>query len=115
MAAAYARAVFPIADKFEVSARVGYAYAEVNANAVTPGSNTVTFAEDAEDGFTAGAGITCDLTENLELRADYKWYGFDAVNAMGTTVALGFKFQNQSRRKRRPRTVRSGVFCMTTT
>jgi outer membrane immunogenic protein len=92
MAAAYARAVFPIADKFEVSARVGYAYAEVNGNAVTPGGNTVTFAEDAEDGFTAGAGITYDLTENLELRADYTWYGFDAVDATGTTVALGFKF-----------------------
>ena len=73
MAAAYARAVFPIADKFEVSARVGYAYAEVNGNAVTPGGNTVTFAEDAEGGFTAGAGIAYDLTENLELRADYTW------------------------------------------
>jgi len=73
MAAAYARAVFPIADRFEVSVRGGYAYAEVNANAFKPGGNTVTIAEDAEDGFTAGAGLTFDLTENLELRADYTW------------------------------------------
>ena len=92
MAAAYARAVFPIADKFEISARAGYAYAEVNANAVTPGGNQFTIAEDAEDGFTAGAGLTFDITENLELRADYTWYGFDEVDVTGTTVALGFKF-----------------------
>jgi outer membrane immunogenic protein len=92
MASAYARAVFPVSDKFEISGRVGYAYAEVNANAVTPGGSTVTLAEDAEDGFTAGAGITFDLTESLELRADYTWYGFDAVEATGATVALGLKF-----------------------
>lgn len=92
LAAAYARAVFPITDKFEISGRVGYAYAEVNANAVTPGGNTITFAEDAEDGWSAGAGITYDLTENLELRADYTWYGFDAVDTTGATVALGIKF-----------------------
>lgn len=92
MAAAYARAVFPIADKFELSARVGYAYAEVNANAVTPSGSTITLAEDAEDGWSAGAGLTYDLTENLELRADYTWYGFDAVDATGATVALGIKF-----------------------
>lgn len=92
LAAAYARAVFPISDKFEISGRVGYAYAEVNANAITPGGNTITLAEDAEDGWSAGAGITYDLTENLELRADYTWYGFDAVDTTGATVALGFKF-----------------------
>lgn len=39
-----------------------------------------------------GAGITYDLSENLELRADYTWYGFDAVDATGATIALGFKF-----------------------
>jgi opacity protein-like surface antigen len=92
LAAAYARAVFPVSDKFDVSARVGYAYAEVDANAITPGGNTVTLAEDAEDGWSAGAGITYDLTENLELRADYTWYGFDEVDATGATVALGIKF-----------------------
>lgn len=92
LAGAYARAVFPIGDKFEISARAGYAYAEVNANAVTPGGTQITIAEDAEDGFAAGAGLTFDITENLELRADYTWYGFDAVDATGATVALGVKF-----------------------
>jgi opacity protein-like surface antigen len=92
LAAAYARAVFPVSDKFDLSARVGYAYAQVDANAITPGGNTVTIAEDAEDGWTAGAGISYDITENLELRADYTWYGFDEVDATGATLALGVKF-----------------------
>lgn len=92
MAAAYGRYILPISDKFELSARVGYAYAQVNANAVTPGGTTITLAEDAEDGWTAGAGLTFDLTESLELRADYTWYGLDAVDVTGATVALGIKF-----------------------
>jgi len=92
MASAYARAIFPVSDKFEVFGRVGYAYAEVDANAITPGGQTITIAEDAEDGWTAGAGIAYDLTENLELRADYTWYGFDEVDVTGATVGLGFKF-----------------------
>jgi outer membrane immunogenic protein len=92
LAGAYARAVFPLSDKFEISGRVGYAYAEVSADATTTGGNQIELADDAEDGWSAGAGITYDLTENLELRADYTWYGFDAVDATGATVALGFKF-----------------------
>lgn len=92
LAGAYARAVFPLSDKFELSGRVGYAYAEVSADATTPGGNQIELADDAEDGWSAGAGLTYDLTENLELRADYTWYGFDAVDATGATVALGFKF-----------------------
>jgi outer membrane immunogenic protein len=92
MAAAYGRAVFPISDQFEISARAGYAYAKISANAVTPGGNTIELAEDGEDGWSAGAGLTYDINENLELRADYTWYGFDDVDVTGATVALGVKF-----------------------
>jgi outer membrane immunogenic protein len=92
MAAAYGRAVFPISDQFEVSARAGYAYAKISANAVTPGGNTIELAEDGEDGWSAGAGLTYDINENLELRADYTWYGFEDVDVTGATVALGVKF-----------------------
>lgn len=92
MAAAYGRAVLPLSDKFEVSARAGYAYAKVSANAVTPGGNTIELAEDGEDGWSAGAGLTYDINENLELRADYTWYGFEDVDVTGATVALGVKF-----------------------
>ena len=92
LAAAYGRAVLPISDRFEISGRVGYAYAQVDANVITPGGTQLTLAEDAEDGFTAGAGLTFDLTESLELRADYTWFGFDEVDVNSGTVALGFKF-----------------------
>jgi opacity protein-like surface antigen len=92
MAAAYARVIVPVSDKFELFARAGYAYAKVDPNFVTPGGTQITLAEDAEDGWTAGAGVAFDLTENIELRADYTWYGFDEVDTTGTTVAVGFKF-----------------------
>lgn len=92
MAAAYGRAVFPISDRFEISARAGYAYAQVDANVVTPGGTIIQIGEDAEDGFTAGAGLTFDLTENLELRADYTWFGLDEVDVTGGTIAIGLKF-----------------------
>jgi opacity protein-like surface antigen len=89
---AYARAVFPISDRFEIFARGGYAYTQLDANAVTPGGNQVFLAEDAEDGFSAGAGLSFDLTESWELRADYTWFGFDEVDANSGTVAVGYKF-----------------------
>lgn len=92
LVAAYGRAVFPVSDRFELSARAGYAYTQVGANAVTGGGNQIEIAEDAEDGFTAGAGITFDLTENIELRGDYTWFGFDEVDVNSATVAVGFKF-----------------------
>ena len=59
---------------------------------MTPGGNTIELAEDGEDGWSAGAGLTYDINENLELRADYTWYGFDDVDVTGATVALGVKF-----------------------
>ena len=92
MAAAYARAVLPISDRFELSARAGYAYAQVDANVVTPGGTQIQIGEDAEDGFTAGAGLTFDITESLELRADYTWFGLDEVDVTGGTIAIGLKF-----------------------
>lgn len=92
LAAAYGRAVFPISDRLDLSLRGGYAYAQVDANAITPGGNQVQIGEDAEDGFTAGAGLTFDLTENLELRADYTWFGLDEVDVNSGTIAIGLKF-----------------------
>jgi opacity protein-like surface antigen len=92
MAAAYGRAVMPVSDRFSISGRVGYAYAEVNANAVGPGGVQIPIAEDAEDGFTAGAGLSYALSDNLELRADYTWFGLDEVDVNSGTVALGWKF-----------------------
>jgi outer membrane immunogenic protein len=92
LVAAYFRGVLPVSDSLELSARVGYAFIEVDSNIVTPGGSQLTIFEDSADGFSAGAGITYDLTENLELRGDYTWYGFDDVDATGATVTIGYKF-----------------------
>jgi opacity protein-like surface antigen len=92
LAGAYGRAVFPVSDRLDLSARLGYAYAEVNANAVGPGGVQIPLAEDAEDGWSAGAGISFALTEDIELRADYTWFGLDNVDVNSGTVAIGWKF-----------------------
>jgi outer membrane immunogenic protein len=92
MAAAYGRAQIPLSDRLSLSGRVGYAYAEVNANAIGPGGVQIPLAEDAEDGFTAGAGLSYALSDNLELRADYTWFGLDNVDVNSGSVALGWKF-----------------------
>lgn len=92
LASAYGRYTIPLSENLMLGLRAGYAYAEVNANAVTPGGQQVTLAEDAEDGFTAGAGIDFNLTRYLKLRADYTWYGFDEVDAQSGSVALGITF-----------------------
>ena len=92
LAAAYGRYTIPLGDQLGLGLRVGYAYAQVDANAVTPGGHVITLAEDAEDGFTAGAGLEFNLTRYLKLRADYTWFGFDEVDVDSGTVALGITF-----------------------
>jgi len=92
LAAAYARYTVPLGDQLGLGLRVGYAYAEVDANAVTPGGQVITLAEDAEDGFTAGAGLEFNLTRYLKIRADYTWYGFDEVDVDSGTIAVGITF-----------------------
>jgi opacity protein-like surface antigen len=64
----------------------------VNANAVGPGGVQIPLAEDAEDGWSAGAGLSYALSENIEVRADYTWFGLDNVDVNSGTVALGFNF-----------------------
>jgi opacity protein-like surface antigen len=92
LAAAYVRYIVPVSDRWDVSARVGYAYTQLDVNAQTLGGSTVTLFEEEEDGFTAGAGVTFDLTESLQLRADYTWFGFDEVDANAGTISVGLKF-----------------------
>jgi len=88
---AYVRGILPVSDRFDLSARAGYAFVDVDAEVTTPGGTTFAIA-DSEDGFSAGAGATWDLTESWELRADYTWFGFDEVDVNAGTVALGYKF-----------------------
>jgi len=92
LAAAYGRYTVPLGDSLGLGLRVGYAYAKVDANAVTPGGQQITLAEDAEDGFTAGAGLEFSLSRYLKIRADYTWFGLDAVDVDSGTIAVGITF-----------------------
>jgi outer membrane immunogenic protein len=91
LAAAYGRFSFPISRNLDLGARVGYAYAEVNANVQTPGG-VIELAEDAEDGWTAGAGLSWYLSRAVEIRADWTWYGFDEVDTQAGTISAGIRF-----------------------
>ena len=92
LAAAYGRYTVPLGDSLGLGLRVGYAYAEVDANAVTQGGNVITLAEDAEDGWSAGAGLEFSLSRYLKIRADYTWFGFDEVDVDSGTIAVGITF-----------------------
>lgn len=91
LVAGFARLVFPVADTVDLSARAGYAYVDIDAEAATPGGGTLRFA-DSEDGFAGGVGASWDITESWELRGDYTWYGFDDVDTNALTLAVGYKF-----------------------
>ncbi len=89
---AYARASIPVTDRLDVFAKAGYAYIDVDVNAEFPNGNQVLIDQDSDDGLSAGAGVTFDLTESWEVRADYTWYGFDDVDTNAGTVTVGYKF-----------------------
>lgn len=89
---AYARASVPVTDRLDVFAKAGYAYIDVDVNAEFPNGDQALISQDSDDGFSAGAGVTFDLTESWELRADYTWYGFDDVDTNAGTVTAGYKF-----------------------
>ena len=92
IAAAYGRLTFPLSSNLELGLRGGYAYTQVDANSTAlPGGN-FTIAEGEEDGFTAGASLGLILARNLELRADYTWFGFDDVETQAATIAVGLTF-----------------------
>lgn len=93
LVAAYARASLPVTDRLDVFARAGYAYIDLDATAFAPVTGTpINLGSGSEDGFTAGAGVSFDLTESWELRADYTYYGFDQADTNAGTVSIGYKF-----------------------
>ena len=87
----YGRATLPITDRFEVSARGGYAFVELDSTVQTLGGNELIFGG-SDDGFAFGGSASYDLTESLSLRADYTHYEFDDANAESFGVSLQFKF-----------------------
>ncbi len=87
----YARATLPLSDRFEVSARGGYAFVELDSTVQTIGGNELVFGG-SDDGFAFGGSASYDLTESLSLRADYTHYEFDDANAESFGVNLQVKF-----------------------
>lgn len=88
----YGRAIFPLNDQLDVSARAGYAFVDIDADVVTPGGTTLGTVEDSEDGAAFGAAITYDFAPNWQVRGDYTYYAFDNTDTNGLTVGVGYKF-----------------------
>lgn len=89
---AYARASLPVTERLDVFAKAGWSYIDVDVNAEFPNGDQATLGQDNDDGLSLGAGASFDITESLELRADYTWYDFDSVDTNAGTVTLGYKF-----------------------
>jgi outer membrane immunogenic protein len=85
LVAAYAKAGIPISEQFHVHARAGYAYIDLDAAArSTTGNRSIPIASGSEDGFR--------ITENLSVRGDYTWFGFDQADTQAGTITVGYKF-----------------------
>lgn len=87
----YGRAILPVTDRFDISARAGYAFAEIDSTVQTLGGNELTFGG-SDDGLAVGASAGYDLTEALSIRADYTHYDFSDANAESFGINLEYKF-----------------------
>lgn len=87
----YGRFILPVSDRFDLSARAGYAFAEIDSTVQTLGGNELVFGG-SDDGPAFGASAAYDFTENLSLRADYTHYEFGDANAESFGLNLEFKF-----------------------
>lgn len=87
----YGRFILPVSDRLDLSARAGYAFAEIDSTVATLGGNELTFGG-SDDGVAFGGGVGFDVTEQLTLRADYTHYDFSDANAESFGVNLEFKF-----------------------
>lgn len=87
----YGRFILPVSDRLDLSARAGYAFAEIDSTVATLGGNELTFGG-SDDGIAFGGGVGFDITEQLTLRADYTHYDFSDANAESFGLNLEFKF-----------------------
>jgi OOP family OmpA-OmpF porin len=81
-------ASFPIADKFSVFGKLGFAMWEAEATSV-PGFGTV---EDDGTDLTFGIGLQYDVSRNLGIRAQWQRYDVDA-DADLMSIGLVYRFQ----------------------
>lgn len=90
-AAVFGRYTYPVSDRFDVFARAGYSYVEIDS--------TLTLIDDSEvqvggseSGPAFGAGAAFDITESSAIRAEYTRYDYDDANADAGTVSYEYKF-----------------------
>lgn len=100
----YAKAEFPIAERFDVFGRVGYAFLEADINARVEDldddgifdepddTDPVSIASGDDDGIAFGGGFSFDLTDTVAVRADYTRYEFDEAETNAGSVTIGFQF-----------------------
>lgn len=91
LVAAFAKASVPITPRFEVGARGGYAFVELDGDIATPFGNEISVGG-SDDGFGVGANAQVNLTKRQALRLDYTYYDFDEVEANAVTIAYQFTF-----------------------
>ena len=98
----YGRVGFPVNERFTVSGRAGYAFAEIDV------TNTVTVVDEddddtttttvsrsiggSDDGFAFGASARYNFTGASAIRADYTRYNFGDANADAITISYQHTF-----------------------
>ncbi len=91
MLGAFVKASAPLSEMFEVYGRLGYSYAEIETDIVTPGGTTLSLG-DAESGVSFGGGVALHLAERQSIRADYTFTDFDLAEADALGLTYQFKF-----------------------
>jgi outer membrane immunogenic protein len=88
---AYGKLSLPVTDQFDIYARGGYAYIDIDASLATPGGLDISV-DDSADGAAFGAGLQYRFSDNLYLKSDYTYYAFDSTDTSGIMVGLGLQF-----------------------
>jgi len=88
--AAFARAVVPLGQRFNVFGRAGYHATEIRGSA-TDATGTVEFS-DSTDGFAYGAGAEYAFTPRDSLRLDYTRYDLGPGDIESLALAYARKF-----------------------
>jgi opacity protein-like surface antigen len=100
---------FPVNERFSVSGRVGYAFAEIDVtNRITLVNDEAGVGEDellttpvttitqtvggSDDGFAFGASARYNLSDASAIRADYTRYNFGDANADAVTISYQYTF-----------------------
>ena len=93
-AGVFARGILPVADQFDLFARVGYGYAKAEATAVgttalLPGFSARASESDSVSDFAYGVGAQFNLDETHGVRLDYASIGGD-FSVISVSYAINF-------------------------